>query len=563
MKNAGKDSASGSKLRHGKICVAIQAATPAEMLERAAQALKDAKFLEFRLDSLINPAGILPRLKTFLAAHPAVTAIGTCRRKPNGGHFVQSLTEEFAILQKAARAGCRIIDLEVESAEEAAPAQLEKFRTNLRAAGSALLISFHDFSKTRSLDHAADRIAAFAPEYIKVVSTAQTLSDNLALLRLTEDRSTASRVVGIAMGEEGLVSRVLGPREGGAFTFASLEDGSETAPGQVSARTLRRLYRADKLNPDTLIYGVAGNPIHHSLSPLMHNTAFQHEKVNAVLLPLKARTAADLMALLIELPMSGAAVTMPLKLEVLPYMDQIDPLAARIGAINTLRVSADSKLHGYNTDVYGVVNPLAQRIALKGARIAVLGAGGAARAAVFGLVDAGAEVFVVNRTHENAVTLAKAAKAKALKHDLLAMHSFDAIINSTPCGMKGSAQLLPLAENELNAGLVFEMVYNPLETPLLRLARSRGIPTINGLEMFVRQGVRQFELWTGKRAPEAEMQRVVERELKRRAHEDWLRTEVVAAYDAMKADPSRGMTADEVRAQLAQHRKARLKTTNR
>ncbi|MGA2251598.1 shikimate dehydrogenase [Terracidiphilus sp.] len=516
MKIASKLTPPGQQLRHGKICVAIQAATPAEMFERATLALKDAKFFELRLDSLPNPASALPRLKAFLAANPGVTAIGTCRRKPNGGHFMQSLSDELAILLKAARAGCKIIDLEVESAEESSPAQFEKFRTALGSTGASLLISFHDFSKTRHLDRAADRIAAFAPDYIKVVSTAQTLSDNLAILRLIEDRSTSSRVVGIAMGEEGLVSRVLGPREGAAFTFASLEDGTETAPGQVSARTLRRLYRADKLNSETRVFGVAGNPITHSLSPLMHNTAFQREKVNAVLLPLKAKTAADLVALMIELPMSGAAVTMPLKLEVLPHLDHIDPIARRIGAVNTLRISADVKLSGYNTDVHGVVNPLAQRIQLKGARIAVLGAGGAARAAVFGLVDAGAEVFILNRTHENAVALARSAKAKALRHDQLAKNHFDAILNSTPCGMKGSPQALPLAENELNTNLVFEMVYNPLETPLLKLARSRGISTINGLEMFVQQGVRQFEIWTGKTPPETEMRRVVERELKRR-----------------------------------------------
>jgi 3-dehydroquinate dehydratase / shikimate dehydrogenase len=508
--------ATGPTLRHGKICVAIQAPTPSEMLERAAQALKDVKFLEFRLDYLAQPARALTLLKAFLKANPKLTAIGTCRRKPNGGHFVGSLSEELSILQRAARAGCKIIDLEVESAEEASPVQLEKFRIALQETGAALLVSFHDFSKTRAVEHAGLRIAAFEPEYIKVVSTAQTLSDNLAILRLIEDRSAQSHVVGIAMGEEGLVSRVLGPREGSAFTFASLEDGSETAPGQLSARTLRRLYRADKLDAETRVFGVAGNPIAHSLSPLMHNTAFQREKVNAVLLPLKAKSAADLIALMIELPMSGAAVTMPLKLEVLPYLDQIDPLAARIGAVNTLRVSADGKLSGYNTDVYGVVRPLQERMKLKGARIAILGAGGAARAAVFGLVDAGAEVFIVNRTHENAVALARAAKAKALKHQLLAKHSFDAIINSTPCGMKGSKEPLPLAENELNAGLVFEMVYNPLETPLLKLAKSRGIPVINGLEMFVQQGARQFQIWTGRTPPEAEMRRVVERELKRR-----------------------------------------------
>jgi 3-dehydroquinate dehydratase / shikimate dehydrogenase len=163
-----------------------------------------------------------------------------------------------------------------------------------------------------------------------------------------------------------------------------------------------------------------------------------------------------------------------------------------------------------------VVRPLEKRLKLKGARIAVLGAGGAARAAVFGLVGQGADVFIVNRTHEKAVVLAKEAKAKALKHELLAKNRFDVLLNSTPCGMAGSKEALPIAEDELNAGLVFDMVYNPLETPLLRLARGRGIPVITGLEMFVQQGARQFEIWTGKPAPEAEMLRVVELELRRR-----------------------------------------------
>jgi 3-dehydroquinate dehydratase/shikimate dehydrogenase len=162
------------------------------------------------------------------------------------------------------------------------------------------------------------------------------------------------------------------------------------------------------------------------------------------------------------------------------------------------------------------VRPLETRLRLKGARIAVLGSGGAARAAVFGLVDQGAEVFIVNRTHEKAVALAREAKVKALKHELFARQHFDVLLNSTPCGMAGSKEALPIAENELNAAIVFDMVYNPLETPLLKLARARGIPVVTGLEMFVQQGARQFEIWTGKPAPEAEMLRVVELELRRR-----------------------------------------------
>ena len=505
------------RLRLGKLCVAIQAPTPAEMWARAAEVSRDAKFLEFRLDTLPKPAAAFPGLQEFLSRHRDLSAIATCRRKQFGGHFAGSLNAELEILLKAAEAGCSIVDLEVESAEEAKHTQFAKFRTAVRDAGAALLISFHDFTRTKGLDQAAGRIEAFQPDFVKVVSTARTLTDNLAVLKLIEDRSLSSHVVGIAMGEEGLLSRVLGPRAGAAFTFASADEGEETAPGQVSVRTLLDLYRLDQLDQATRIFGVAGNPIAHSLSPLMHNTAFRRESVNAVMLPLKVKALDDLLTIVRDLPLGGVAVTMPLKQEVLPHLANMDPLTARIGACNTLRTGADGKLYGFNTDVAGVVRPLEKRMRLKGARIVVLGAGGAARAAVFGLVDQGAEVFVVNRTHDKAVALARKAHAKSLKQELLAKNKFDALINTTPCGMAGIKQALPIKENELNAGLVFDMVYNPLTTPLLKLAHSRGIPVISGLEMFVQQGARQFEIWTGKPAPEAEMQRVVELALRKRS----------------------------------------------
>jgi 3-dehydroquinate dehydratase/shikimate dehydrogenase len=501
--------------RLGKLCVAIQAGTPAEMLQHAQSALQEARFLEFRLDFLPKPALALPAIKDFLTERRDVTVIATCRRKAHGGKFAGSLNAEIEILLKAAEAGCQIVDFEVESAEELKPAQFAKFRAALQEAGCALLISFHDFTRTRALDKISARIEAFEPDFVKVVSTARTLADNLAVLRLIEDRSLTEQMVGIAMGEEGLISRVLGPRAGGAFTFAALEDGAETAPGQIGARTLRDLYRVEHLDQATRIFGVAGNPIAHSLSPLMHNTAFRRESVNAILLPLKVKSLDDLLTVVRDLPLGGVAVTMPLKQEVLPHLANMDPLTARIGACNTLRTGADGKLYGFNTDVAGIVRPLERRIKLKGARVAVLGAGGAARAAVFALVEQGAEVFVINRTHEKAVQLARQAKAKSLKHELLAKQRFDVLINSTPCGMAGNKQALPIAPNELNASLVFDMVYNPLETPLLKLAKSKGLHVISGLEMFVQQGARQFEIWTGKPAPESEMARVVELELRR------------------------------------------------
>jgi len=499
-----------------KLCVAIQAASPAEMIQRAESALADSRFVEFRLDSLPKPAAALSGIKGFLSAHRDATAIATCRRKAFGGHFTGSLKAELELLLAAVEAGCLIVDLEVESAEEATARQLELFRATLKAAGAALLVSFHDFARTKNLEHEAQRIEAFQPDFVKIVSTARSLADNLTVLKLIEDRSRSAEVVGIAMGEEGLLSRVLGLRAGAPFTFAALDDSSGTAPGQASLRTLRDLYRIEQLDQATRIFAVAGNPIAHSLSPLMHNAAFRRENVNAVMLPLKVTKLPELLTLTRELPLAGVAVTMPLKEELLPHLTNSDPLTARIGACNTLRTGADGNIYGFNTDVAGVVRPLERRLKLQGSRIAVLGAGGAARAAVFGLVAEGVEVFVINRTHENAVKLARQAKAKALKHDQLAKNRFDVLINATPCGMEGSKVALPLEEKELNASLVFDMVYNPFETPLLKLAKARGIPVVTGLEMFVQQGARQFEIWTGKPAPEAEMLRVVELELRRR-----------------------------------------------
>jgi 3-dehydroquinate dehydratase/shikimate dehydrogenase len=505
------------RLRVGKVCVAVQGTSPAELLSRAESALSDVRFLELRFDSLAKPAPALPKVREFLGERRDVIAIGTCRRKQNGGGFTGTVIAQLEILLKAAEIGCQIVDLEIESAEQMTKAQMIKFRAALRETNTALLISLHDYTRTKGLEQAAARIETFEPEYVKVVSTARALADNLAVLKMIEDHSLSSHVIGIAMGEEGLISRVLGPREGGVFTFASSGNGEETAPGQVSARTLLDLYRIDQLDQATRIFGVAGNPISHSLSPLMHNTAFRRENVNAIMLPLKVKALDDLLRVVQDLPLAGVAVTMPLKQDVLPHLANMDPLTAKIGACNTLRTGADGKLYGFNTDVAGIIRPVEKRLKLKGSRILVLGAGGAARAAVFGLVDQGAEVFVVNRTHETAVALARKAHARSLKHDVLAKQKFDAIINTTPCGMVGMKPALPLKENELNANIVFDLVYNPMVTPLLKLAASKGLAVISGVEMFVQQGARQFEIWTGKPAPESEMLRVVELELRKRA----------------------------------------------
>jgi 3-dehydroquinate dehydratase/shikimate dehydrogenase len=197
----------------------------------------------------------------------------------------------------------------------------------------------------------------------------------------------------------------------------------------------------------------------------------------------------------------------------MPLLERTDQLSAKIGAVNTILRAQDGKFYGFNTDVAGIVTPLERRLTLKNAKILVLGAGGAARAAVFGCCDKGAEVFILNRTHETAQKLARQSGAKAIRRDAVAKTHFDVIINTTPIGMAGNTSkntpASPLEAAELNARYVFDLVYNPIETPLLRLARQKGIAVITGVEMFVQQGARQFEIWTGKPAPEEEMLRVV------------------------------------------------------
>ena len=491
--------------RIGKVCVAIIGATPAEMLEKAAAAVKETPFVEFRLDYLEKPLLALPKIKHFFAENTAATGIATCRRAANGGKFTGSVAAEVEILSKAAASGFHIVDLELESAETLKKPGIQK----LRDTGIALIISHHDFSQTKDLEGIYERIVPFHPDFIKIVPTAKTLTDNVTLIRFLERMDDHSNIIGICMGDAGIISRVLGVRAGSAFTFAAATSGEETGPGQIAARTLIETYRIDQVDAATKVYGVAGNPIRSSLSPIMMNTAFRRETVNAVYLALQAHKLNDLLKLVHEIPIQGLSVTMPLKQEIMAHLEKTDPLSAKIGACNTVLRAQDGKLYGFNTDVAGIIGPLEKRMSLRGAKALVLGAGGAGRAAVFGLRDKGADVFILNRTPETAHKLARQSGSRSIKKEALAKTSFDVIINSTPVGMAGQKGNQILEAKDLNAKLVMDLVYNPLETPLLRLARQQNIPIIPGIEMFVQQGARQFEIWTGKPAPEEEMLRVV------------------------------------------------------
>ncbi|HSK62432.1 MAG TPA: type I 3-dehydroquinate dehydratase, partial [Pyrinomonadaceae bacterium] len=293
-------------------------------------------------------------------------------------------------------------------------------------------------------------------------------------------------LIAIAMGNAGIATRILGPSRGAYLTYGSLEAESATAPGQVNAHQLRSVYHVDDIDDHTMICGLVGLPVMHSVSPHMHNAAFAAAGVNGVYLPLEVRDIDAFVKRMvhpktreIEWNLRGLSVTAPHKSSVIELLDWVDAEAREIGAVNTVVVK-DHGLYGYNTDVYGFIEPLRERVGpLADARVAVIGAGGASRAAVWALRRDGASVTVFARDPRKGEPLAGASFA-----------GYDVVINATPQSPATTDQLV-------GAGLVYDLIYNPMETEFLLQGRAAGCDTLGGLPMLAAQARRQFELWTG------------------------------------------------------------------
>ena len=304
-------------LRLPRVCVAVIGSDPAEMTDKAEALVRDNPFLEFRLDYLSKPGLALPRIKRFRENHPGTVVIATCRRVASGGKFRGSIASQLDILAKAAAAGCQLIDVEVQTANKCKPEQLKKLRVR-----AALILSFHDFRGTKKLDETLEKMLAHSADFYKIVSTATTLSDNVTMIKFLAREGDKHSLVGMCMGEQGIISRVLGVRAGSVFTFAAASAGEETAPGQVTAQELRNVYRIEQVDVATRVYGVVGDPIAHSLSPAIMNAAFRRENVAAVYLALHAKTLKDLLTCVREIPIHGISVTMPYKEAILSVSGQ-------------------------------------------------------------------------------------------------------------------------------------------------------------------------------------------------------------------------------------------------
>ena len=488
-----------------RVCGVVAAGTAREMKSQVRVGLHTTRTLELRLDYLHNARERATFLRWLGRERPRAMLLATCRRKQGGGLFQGSRKAQLEILAAAARAGCLWCDAEIETAKNFTPEELRSALSPAR-----VMVSYHDFKSTPgNLAGIVRRMARAGGHAVKVAAQCQSISDSVRICEIVRGRRD---VVAIPMGEVGLAGRVLSLRGGSALTYAAVEQA--TAPGQLSLDAMKHLYNAERITRRTGVYGVIGNPIGHSLSPLLHNTAFHARKFDAVFVPFLVRDVSDFLRSIKPFGIRGFAVTIPHKESILRHLDDCDPLAARIGAVNTVVVRGGERLYGYNTDYVGVLRSLERRMRLSGSRILLFGAGGAARAAAFALAQAGSIVCISARRPERARELARAAGSQVVEHGQLRREFFDAIVNCTPVGMhpRGGS---PLGSGDLNCRIVMDMVYRPRTTELLRCARRKGIETISGVEMFLTQGFAQYEIWTGERAPEAAMRRAINSALAR------------------------------------------------
>jgi 3-dehydroquinate dehydratase/shikimate dehydrogenase len=457
-------------------------------------------FLEFRLDFLDQPRKGAEAIGRFLAQFPDCMILATCRRHQNHGKFNGSIEEQFAILDLAITAGAHAIDIEVETAE-AAQDHLSQFRGRTQ-----LIVSYHNYEATPPMDTIVNRMLRVQADAYKIVTTARKPSDNVRVLAAAKALPKQQMIV-LAMGELGFPTRVLSPVFGGAYTYAAPMCAQGTAAGQVSARYLRNLYRVEKLRKSAKVYGVIADPIRHSISPAVHNRAFQSRRLDAVYLPFLVSPAClrDFFSMASRLPLAGFSVTIPHKQKIIRYLDSVDPLARRIGAVNTVWRKA-GKWRGANTDAAGVTGPLARLMRLQSASVLIVGNGGAARGAAYALSDAGAKISLVGRNADRVRALSKVTGAESLMREQLAGRKFDAVVHATPLGMFPHTNEC-FFDGDIPGEVVFDLVYNPMETLLLERARAQGRTVIAGLEMFIEQAVRQFEIWTGESAPRAVMQK--------------------------------------------------------
>ncbi|MEB2309973.1 MAG: shikimate dehydrogenase [Candidatus Brocadiaceae bacterium] len=478
------------------ICIPIIANNLDDALRDMAEASKFADIIEVRLDYIKNPD-----LKRILQRRTKPLII-TNRPDREGGRFNGSEEERIAVLKHAIQLQADFVDIEHDSIHNLC----RDTGLHVPSSKTKFIVSYHNFRETPDdLISLYQRLSQSDADTIKIVTHANSITDNIKIYRLLQQARRP--LISFCMGEYGIISRILYKRFGSYLTFASLRKGKESAPGQITIQEFLLTYQAQRQEKDTGIYGLIGNPVSHSISPMIHNTLFKEMNFNSIYVPFKVDNIDDFFRSFKELDVKGYSVTIPHKESVIHHLDAIDPVAKKIGAVNTI-VNKDSKFIGYNTDCKAAIQALEdihqvsgmdpKNDHLKDKRITLLGAGGAARAIAFGLQDRGAQVTIVSRNYERAQSLSRdvGCSSKELK-DLQRIET-DILINATPVGMLPAVNETPIDKKLLKPStIVFDTIYNPIETRLLREAKAQGCKIVGGLPMFVNQAAAQFELWTG------------------------------------------------------------------
>lgn len=481
------------------ICIPIIANKLADAFHDMAEASRVADIIELRIDYIKNID-----LKCLLEKRTKPVIV-TNRPVREGGKFDGSEEERIALLKRAIQLQADYVDIEHDSIQHLC-------RDTERRVPTKIIVSYHNFHETPGdLTDIYKRLSQSGADIVKIVTLANNITDNVRIYRLLQQSQMP--MISFSMGELGIISRILYKRFGSYLTFASLRSGKESAPGQISIHELLNTYQVQKQDKQSSVYGLIGNPVAHSISPIIHNTLFKEMNFNSVYVPFKVDNIGEFIKEFRGLDVKGYSVTIPHKESVVNHLDAIDPIAKKIGAVNTI-VNKGGQLVGFNTDREAAIKvlegvnqvcskgersfALTKDVHLKGKKVTLIGAGGVARAIAFGLKERQAQITIINRNYERAQSLARDVGCLCKKFDDPQALDADILINATPVGMFPNINETPIDKNKLKPNMiVFDTIYNPIETKLLHDAKTQGCKIVNGLSMFVHQAAAQFKLWTG------------------------------------------------------------------
>lgn len=467
-------------------------------------AAEGAKLVEIRLDYIARSIDLSRLLKN----RPTPVVV-TCRRKEDGGRWERSEEDRLMLLRQTIAQGVEYVDLEEDTA-----LKVPRYGKTKR------IVSLHNFEGTPDdLEAIHQRLSKLDADIVKIAVKANSFADAARVIELMKNAKVPT--IGIAMGDYGSLTRILGPRYGAPFTYCVFNPDRRVAPGQLSFHDMKNVFRVETITRKTKLFGVVADPVAHSYSPLIHNAAFESNELNFRYLPFRV-SAEDISPFLDwcqREEIGGLSVTIPHKQSVLPLLTQAEAAAQGIGACNTIVFSGEDRV-GYNTDYRAAMDCLNEALTklfpepnpFEGKSALLLGAGGVSRAIGWGLSQRRVRVAVTSRNLESATQLAKEFGGRAIPWDERHIVQPNILVNGTPIGMFPEMDDTPYRGDKLDARtLVFDTIYNPEQTLLIRNARTAGCPVITGLSMFVRQAAYQYKLFTGLEPPVKVMVKTIKR----------------------------------------------------